>query len=564
MKRAFILFLYIILTASAVENLHAQEIFKEEHPILKKDKSEPKQTRSTKEKEEVEPEISLNLALDKISKTVMLIEKFYVDSTDAGKIVDDGIRAMLKKLDPHSTYIHRKDLQQTNEPLLGSFEGIGIQFQIMDDTITVVSPITGGPSEKLGIRSGDKIIEIEKEVVAGTGVTNKDVMRLLKGPKGTLVNVGIYRKGMDGLLDFPIIRDKIPMYSMDAAYKVNDKVGYIKINRFSRTTMEEFRGAISDLKKEGVEHLILDLRNNGGGYLRTAIELGDEFLAENKMIVYTDGVYSPRQNHKATLKGNFETGRLVILIDEGSASASEIVSGAVQDWDRGVIIGRRSFGKGLVQKPFSLPDGSAIRLTTARYYTPTGRCIQKPYDQGTDAYHKELMTRMDNGEMSDSAKINFPDSLKFYTPNKRVVFGGGGIMPDIFIPMDTSHFSKHFSAILRKGLTSEFTLNYVSNNRTQFEADYADYSTFKANFAKNEKFMDAFDKFIAKHEIDEKGKDDASSREKVENRVKGLIARNLFNTQAYYQVINETDETFLKAVEIIENAKSYKAKIARN
>ena len=380
----------------------------------------------------------------KFYSVLRLINTFYVDTVNETKLVENAINSMLKELDPHSVFIPKKDVQAANENLQGNFEGIGVQFNILHDTLVVIAPLSGGPSEKLGILAGDRILQIDDENIAGIGLTNEGVYKRLKGPKGTKVVVSIKRKGMLELLDFDIIRDKIPIYSRDAAYMVDEKIGYIKLNRFAITTRTEFAEAVDMLREEGMEDLILDLRGNVGGYLNIAIEIADDFFEKGKMLVYTKGEKSPKQENYSTSKGKFKEGKLLTLIDEGSASASEIVAGAIQDWDRGVIVGRRSFGKGLVQAQYQINDGSVIRLTTARYYTPTGRLIQKPYDNGTNEYRMDILSRINRGELAHADSIQFPDSLKFLTlNNKRTVYGGGGIMPDYFVPVDTSYYSDY-------------------------------------------------------------------------------------------------------------------------
>ncbi|MGB1032256.1 MAG: S41 family peptidase, partial [Flavobacteriales bacterium] len=352
---------------------------------------------------------------EKFGTLLYYIEQMYVDSVDSEALTEKAIRGMLEDLDPHSSYISSSDVQDANAPLKGNFDGIGIQFNILKDTILVVSPISGGPSEKLGIQAGDKIVTVDGQVVAGVGITNNDVRDKLMGPKDTKVTVGIKRKGAKKLIDFDIIRDKIPIYSVDASYMLDDNIGYIKVNRFGKTTMQELREGLVKMKNQGMKDLVLDLQGNGGGYLQTAIEMADEFLSEQKLIVFTQGRAFPKDDFYAKREGLFEKGRLVVLIDEGSASASEIVSGAIQDWDRGLIIGRRSFGKGLVQRPVPLPDGSEVRLTVQKYYTPSGRCIQKPYDDGVEAYRNEKYDRYDSGELYSIDGVEFPDSLKYAT-----------------------------------------------------------------------------------------------------------------------------------------------------
>ena len=364
----------------------------------------------------------------KYSTLLFLINNFYMDTVNMQQLTEKAIIATLKDLDPHSTYISKRDLERANEPLVGSFEGIGITFQLFKDTILVIAPVPGGPSDKVGILAGDKIIKVNGEKAFGPHITNDWVMKHLRGKKGSKVVVSIYRNGVRGLLDFTIVRDVIPLKSLDAAFMLNKTTGYIKLNRFARESKQEFDVAIEKLKQQGMKNLIFDLRGNSGGYLATAQSVADEFLGPKKLIVYTEGVHSPRQNLYSSHAGNFETGKLIVLINEGSASASEIVSGALQDWDRAVLIGRRSFGKGLVQRPFRLPDGSVVRLTVARYHTPSGRWIQKPYNKGVDEYYRDLEERMKHGELIHPDSIHFPDSLKFHTVSGRTVYGGGGIM----------------------------------------------------------------------------------------------------------------------------------------
>jgi len=494
----------------------------------------------------------------KLSAALQIIRMAYVDTVNEEKLTETAIISMLKDLDPHSVYMSKEEIQRANEPLIGNFDGIGVQFNIIKDTIVVITPTPNGPSEKVGILSGDKIVKIDNQDAVGKIVTNEYVVKRLRGLKGTSVKVGIYRRGKSGLLDYTIVRDKIPINSVDAAYMATPEIGYIKVNKFAQNTMDEFHDAMAKLKKEGMESLILDLRDNSGGYLNTAIDLADEFLPDGKLEVYTEGHSSPKQVSLATSKGGFEKGKLVVLINEGSASASEIVTGAVQDWDRALIIGRRSFGKGLVQRPYDLPDGSVIRLTTAHYFTPTGRCVQKPYNEGTEKYFKDLQNRYKHGELMNPDSIKFPDSLKFYTPHKRVVYGGGGIMPDIFIPLDTTRISTYYTDLLRKNIVNNFILDYLYQNRDKLKKQYPDVVAFKKGFQIDNEFMNKFFEYADKEGVK---KDEAGyklSEDYIKNFIKAWIARNLWDFEAYFVIINDEDEVFQKALKSIQDKDMFK------
>jgi carboxyl-terminal processing protease len=497
----------------------------------------------------------------KFGKALHYIDNYYIDSVDRSKLVEDALKSMLKNLDPHTTYLTKEEVQEMNEPLQGNFEGIGIQFNIHNDTIYVISPISGGPSEKVGIKAGDRIVKIEGETVAGIGISNQGVRDRLLGEKGTKVDVTVKRQGVDELLHFTIKRDKIPIHSRDAAYMANKHIGYIKLNRFAMTTNEEFTEAAKKLKNKGANSLILDLRGNSGGYLQQAIELADEFLEENRLIVYTEGMNVERENNKATEKGIFKKGHVIILIDEGSASASEIVAGAIQDWDRGLLIGRRSFGKGLVQRPVSLPDGSMIRLTIARYHTPTGRAIQKPYNNGRKEYNKELMKRYNKGEMVSADSIDFPDSLKYLTKTtKRPVYGGGGIMPDIFVPVDTSSYSDYYNQILRQGIMNSFILDYIDKNRDKLEKTYPEFKNYEKHFEVTEEMLNNLYDYAKSEGLkrDEEGIE--TSEKEIKLLTKALIARDLWDMNEYFQVVNKEDKVINKAIDALENWDTYSDK----
>ena len=501
----------------------------------------------------------------KFNTLLYYMDQLYVEDTDMESLVETAIVNMLEEMDPHSVYIPAEELQAADEPLNGNFEGVGIQFNIFRDTIMVVSPISGGPSEKLGIMAGDRIVTVDGEVVAGTGVTNKDVQRLLKGPKGTLVTVGIKRGSDPELLTFEIIRDKIPIFSVDASFMVAPGIGYVKVNRFSKSTMSELYKAFAKLQQEGMEDLVLDLQGNGGGMLRTAIQMADEFLSEQKLIVYTEGRSFPRDDTYSRIPGRFEKGRLVVLIDQGSASASEIVSGAVQDWDRGLIVGRRSFGKGLVQRPVNLPDGSAVRLTVQKYYTPSGRCIQKPYDEGVDAYRMEKFDRYESGEMMSLDSLDLPDSLKYETRLRgRTVYGGGGIVPDVFVPLDTTDNSAYFSSILRKGLDNRYALTYVDSRRAGLEAAYPTEDVFLQKFEVTRQMLEDFQTFATDEGVEFNEEDWSKSGDAIALRLKAMMGRNLLDQSTFYRVISDLNESLKRAIEILQDGTFEKANLAHD
>jgi len=490
------------------------------------------------------------------------ISRYYVDTINEENLIDKVIIDLLHQLDPHSAYLSKEEVKAMQEPLDGSFEGIGVSFNILNDTIYIISPITGGPSEKVGIRAGDRIVKINDENVAGIGITNLEVQKKLKGPKGTKVNVTIFRRNTTGLIEFVITRDQIPIYSIDAAYMINDQTGYIKLSRFSVTTMNEFMDALNKLKSRKMQNLILDLSGNGGGYLKVAVDLADQFIEGKKMIVYTEGMQNPRRNYMSTEKGDMKSGRLVVMIDESSASASEIVAGALQDWDRAVIVGRRSFGKGLVQQPFMLTDGSMIRLTVAKYYTPTGRLIQKSYEEGYENYTKELVTRYNNGELSREDTNIFPDSLKYRTLLKnRIVFGGGGIMPDYFVPIDTAYYSDYYRSLISQGILNRFILGYVDDNRNHLKKEFPEFSMFLKSFTASESMIKQLEKFAETEGVEYNEEDFLKSKKMIEILLKAYIARDLWESSEFYQIINISDPIFNRAVEIVNSSTLYDKKL---
>lgn len=498
----------------------------------------------------------------KMMEVMDKISRYYVDSIDEEEFVEDVIVDMLHELDPHSSYISKEELKELSEQLSGEFEGIGVSFNVLRDTIFIISTIQGGPSEKVGILAGDRIITVDGESVAGIGITTSGVQKRLKGKKGTRVDVEIRRRGYAELIDFTIIRDKIPVYSLDASYMVDRKTGYIKLSRFSQTTADEFEEALSDLQQRGMEHLILDLTGNGGGYLRIAIELADHFLGGGKEIVYTEGGKVPKRDYLATSRGMFEKGRLVIMIDEQSASASEIVSGAVQEWDRGILVGRRSFGKGLVQQPFRLGDGSELRLTIARYYTPTGRLIQKPYENGYQDYAMDLINRYNQGELNSADSIVFPESDKYRTLTRgRVVYGGGGIMPDVFVPIDTSNFSAYYRDLINRGIFNQYLMSYMDKNRSELEASYPDLSGFKRHFKPSEQLIEGLIDLAEERGLEFDEADWEVSGDHIRLLMKAYIARDLFEISSFFEIFNTSDPIFNKACEILANPALYEQKL---
>ncbi len=484
----------------------------------------------------------------KFDEVMWYVGNDYVDAPEEDKLQDDAIAAMMEKLDPHSAYISLKEFNEVNDPLLGSFDGIGVQFRLEKDTIAIVSVIKGGPSEKVGILAGDRIIYVDDTLVAGKKLTNEDVMRKLKGPKGTKVDVRVLRRDVVGLLDFTITRAAIPTYSVDIAYMLDDSIGYLKLSKFSATTVKEFKQGIGDLRSQGMEKLIFDLRGNTGGYLAAAVDIADEFLPKGSLIVYTEGRNRPRQYMKARRRGMLEDIPVVVLIDGESASASEIVAGALQDNDRGTIIGRRSFGKGLVQEQIMLSDNSAIRLTVARYYTPTGRCIQKPFDGDHEKYLLESFERYENGELFSEDSIHFADSLKFTTPKGKTVYGGGGIMPDIYVPLVDDSTEYYFNRIVNKGLLYQYAFDYTDKHRQQLQR-YKTVEAFDKGFAVTDAMFDALVKQAGEKGIKGTEEQRQVARREADILLKAYIARDLFDDEGFYPIYAPMDEVLQRALQ---------------
>ena len=556
----------------------------------------------------------LKMSNIKATQTLGMIDYFYVDTTDLNRICEKGIEAMLKELDPHSVFIDKDEVAKMNEPLVGNFDGIGVSFQLLDDTIHVVDVISGGPSEKVGVLAGDKIVKVDDMPATGDTIKNDWVFKHLRGKKGTKVSVSVIRGKSKTPIVFEIKRDKIPINSIDTWFMIDKEIGYIRLNRFAQSSNEEMVQAITELQSEGMQSLILDLRGNGGGYLNVAVDICDQFLSGDKLIVYTKGAKSPRQELKAQKKGLFEQGRLVIMVDESSASASEILSGAVQDWDRGVIVGRRTFGKGLVQRPFDMYDGSQIRLTTSRYYTPSGRCIQKPYDAGVEEYQMDYYNRLSHGELLSADSVHFADSLRCFTSGNRLVYGGGGIMPDVFVPIDTMRASDYMINLRSKGLFNSFALNWTEENREQFLNKAPTYDKFSKEYEKMnvlsefekyaeqegvsrnaikkewvnimvsdylkkemsdstarsyESYSDYAESLISDDKMlkeimqkakEEDKKNDLINKESdkyIASTIKALIARNLYGVKYYYMTTFENDRELKEAIDVLKDNKKY-------
>ena len=493
--------------------------------------------------------------LRKLSIAEMAIKSLYVEEVDEQKLVEDAIRGMLEKLDPHSTYTTPKETKAMTEPLNGSFEGIGVQFNMVEDTLIVIQPVINGPSEKVGIVAGDRIVMVNDTAIAGVKMSKEEIMRRLRGPKGTIADLRIVRPGIKDLLTFKVKRDKIPVHTVDASYMLRPGVGYIRIGSFGATTYDEFKERMAQLKAEGMKDLVLDLQENGGGYLQAAADLAGEFLEPGDLIVYTEGRQVPRRDYKADRNGSFRQGRLVVLVDQFTASAAEIVTGAIQDQDRGLVVGRRTYGKGLVQRPIELLDGSMIRLTIAHYFTPSGRCIQKPYEKGDKkSYDKDLLNRLNSGELTNADSIHFADSLKFQTLKKqRTVYGGGGIMPDYFIPLDTTRYTRYHRELAAKSVIIQQNLRYVDKNRKALKKQYPDFAKFKAEFEIPQSLVDAIVKEGEKQNI--KPKDDAEMQQTLHYlrlQMKALIARDLWDMNEYFSVFNEDSEAVKKALELLQ------------
>ena len=488
------------------------------------------------------------------------ISQFYVDTVNESKLVEDAIRGMLEGLDPHSQYSNPEETRELNEPLAGNFSGIGISFNMNQDTLYVIQTISGGPSERVGLLAGDRIIAVNDTVIAGVGMKNSDIMKRLRGPKGSEVNVKVRRQqsGAPETIDFTITRADIPIYSVDAAYMVDPKTGYIRVNRFAAETAKEVASALTDLKKQGMNQLILDLVDNGGGYLNAAVDMLGEFLEPKKLAVYTEGTNSSRQNHNTKPSGNtplFADGRLVVMANQYSASASEITSGAIQDWDRGLVVGRRTFGKGLVQRPIPFPDGSMIRLTVAHYYTPTGRDIQKPYTKGNQqAYHEDMLDRFNHGELMHADSIKYVDSLKVETLRlHRPIYGGGGIYPDKFVPLDTTEFTKYYRNVVAKGLLNRFVINYVDEHRKEIKKRFKDDDAFVKGFSVTPDMLARLDESAKKEGIEYNAEEAKTSAPLFSMIIKALIGRDIYDNATYFKVYNLHDPIFTEALKLINS-----------
>lgn len=496
----------------------------------------------------------------KVAYAERIIEGFYIDDINGDKLAEEAIVAMLKTLDPHSSYSNPEETKEMTTPLDGNFSGIGIQFNMLNDTLYIIQTVSGGPSEKVGILPGDKIISANNEPISGVKKTNADILKTLRGPKGTVVNVKVIRKGEEKPIEFRIIRDDIPLNSIDAAFMADKQTGYIRISRFAEKTDKELDEAMKRLKKQGMVNLIIDLEDNGGGYLGSAHKIASHFLNKGELVTYTESPKTNKAVYKAESDGDFRSGRLVVMANQYSASASEILSGAIQDNDRGLIVGRRTFGKGLVQRPFPFPDGSMIKLTVSRYHTPSGRSIQKPYEAGNaDDYRLDMFNRYENGEFQNPDKVTFPDSLKYYTlKNHRAVYGGGGIMPDHFVPVDTTYYTDYYRDLVAKGVLSRFAISYVDDNRQSLKESYPDEDKFVNGFEVTPEMMSALVKAGEKEGITENPEELNTSHTMIQTIVKGLIGRDIFRNDTYFMVVNPIlNSNYRAALELINDEERY-------
>lgn len=496
----------------------------------------------------------------KLNKALKLIENEYVDSVNTKEITTRAVQAMLRELDPHSIYLSAESLKKNNEALNGSFAGVGIHYQILKDTLLVLSVVPEGPSEKAGLLAGDKLIAIDEELAVGEKISNSFFSTRLRGKRGSSVELTVIRHKDKSIHNIEVIRGTVPIHTLSANYLINKNTGYIRIRSFSRTTVHEFKLAITDLKSQGMKNLILDLRGNPGGLMVASIYLADNFIKKDRLIVYTQGVNSPRKEYKSTPDGSMEKGRLIVLIDENSASASEILAGAIQDWDRGLIMGRRSFGKGLVGRNYTLPDGSAIRITTGRYYTPSGRCIQKNYEPGkANKYNEDLAKRYEQGELYSADSIQLPDSLKYYTNAKRMVYGGGAIMPDWFVPIDTSYYSDYLIKLNNYGLINYYAGLYFDAHLEELRINFPNFEDFEQGFAMNEQMFEEMNKMaFEKSEIKGSEEEITISKNYIHVVFKAYLARNLYRDDSYYKIVSQVDNMLIEANEVIQNNKIFR------
>ena len=494
--------------------------------------------------------------LRKLQFAEVAINNLYVDSVDERKLVEDAIRGMLDKLDPHSSYLTPKEVKDANEPLNGNFEGIGVQFNMMDDTLMVIQPVTKGPSEKVGIIAGDRIVSVNDTAIAGVNMSKEEIMKRLRGPKGTKVRLGVIRSGIEDKLLFTVVRDKIPVHSIDATYMIRPGIGYIRIGNFGAQTYDEFVESLNKLREQGMRDLILDLQENGGGYLKAAVDIADEFLQRGDLIVYTEGRMTSRSEYRAHGNGKFREGKVVVLVDSYTASAAEIVTGAIQDQDRGIVVGRRTFGKGLVQRPLDLPDGSMIRLTVAHYYTPSGRCIQKPYTKGAGKdYAMDMLNRLKSGELTNADSVHFADSLKYETLREhRIVYGGGGVMPDYYVPLDTTVYTRFHRELAAKSIIIQQNLRFVDNHRKELKKRWTSFDDFKQHYEVPQSLIDEVLAEGRKQKVEPK--DEAELKKTLPYlrlQMKSLIARDLWDMSEYFSVFNENSAIVKKALEVIKD-----------